>query len=85
MFSGGIKREHWGRNGFICSSNKFYFQTSKRGTRSIRSTMTGSRLNHLLMIHIYKEEFDEMGMKLMMNKFIKKKKSRTAIFALFQL
>ena len=47
--------------------------------------MTGSRLNHLLMIHIYKEEFDEMGMKLMMNKFIEKKKSRTAIFALFQL
>lgn len=47
--------------------------------------MTGSRLNHLNMTHIYKAELDEIDMKLMMNKFIKVKKSRTAIFGLYQL
>ena len=41
--------------------------------------MTGSRLNHLNMTHIYKEELDEIDMKLMINNFIKVKKSRTAI------
>ena len=53
--------------------------------QTIRSTMTGSRLNHLNMTHIYKAELDEIDMKLMMNKFIKVKKSRTAIFGLYQL
>ena len=71
--------------GFNFSSNDWYFQTLKRVSRSIRSTMTGSRLNHLKMTHIYKEELDEIDMKLMMNKFIKVKKSRTAIFRLYQL
>ena len=47
--------------------------------------MTGSRLNHLKMTHIYKAELDEIDMKLMMNKFIKVKKSRTAIFRLYEL
>ena len=40
------------------------FSTLTRVKTSIRSTMTDSRLNHLLLIHIYKDELDEIDIKL---------------------
>ena len=55
--------------------------TSKRAKTSLHSTMTNSRLNHLLLIHIYKEELD---IKLIKNEFIKIKESRIATFGLYQ-
>ena len=39
------------------------FSTLKRAKTSILSTSTGSRLNHLLLILIYKEELDEINIK----------------------
>ena len=60
------------------------FSTLKRVKTSIRSTMTDSRLNHLLLIHIYKEELDEIDIKLITNEFIKIKESRIATFGLYQ-
>ena len=47
------------------------FSTLKRVKTSIRSTVTDSRLNELLLIHIYKEELDEIDIKLITNEFIK--------------
>ena len=44
--------------------------------------MASSRLNHLLMVHVYKEELDEINMKLIVNKFIKVKEFRIASFEL---
>ena len=58
------------------------FSTLKRFKTSIRSTMASSRLNHLLMVHVYKEELDEINMKLIVNKFIKVKEFRIASFEL---
>ena len=52
---------------------------------SIRSIMADSRLkNHLLMMHIYKEELDETDIKLITNEFIKVKESRIDTFGLYQ-
>ena len=39
------------------------FSTWKRAKTSILSTMAGSRLAHLLLIPIYKEELDEVNIK----------------------
>ena len=47
--------------------------------------MTDSRLkNHLVMIHIYKEELDETDIKLITNEFIKFKESRIGTLGLYQ-
>ena len=45
------------------------FSTLKRVKTSILSTMTDSRLNHLLMIHTYSEELHKINIKLIINKF----------------
>ena len=60
------------------------FSTLKRVETSIRSTMTDSRLNHLFLIHTYKEELDEIDIKLITNEFIKIKEPRIATFGLCQ-
>ena len=60
------------------------FSTSKKVKTSIRSTVTDSRQNDLLLIHIYKEELDEIDIKLITNEFIKIKESRIATFVLYQ-
>ena len=60
------------------------FSSLKRVKTSTHSTMTGSRLNHLLLIQIYKEELDEIDIKLITNEFIKIKESRIATFGLYQ-
>ena len=46
--------------------------------------MTGSRLNHPLMILIYNEELDEINIKILTNKLIKEKQSRIATLRLNQ-
>ena len=58
------------------------FSTLKMAKTSMLSTMINSRLNHLLMIHIYNDEPDEINMKLITNKFIKVKESKIATFGL---
>ena len=60
------------------------FSTLKKVKTSIRSTVTDSRQNDLLLIHIYKEELDEIDIKLITNEFIKIKESRIATFVLYQ-
>ena len=55
-----------------------HFSTLKRVKTSIRSKMTDSRLDGYLLIHTYKEELDEIDIKLFTNKFIKIKESRIA-------
>ena len=60
------------------------FSTLKRVKTSIRSTMTDSRLNHLLLIHIYKKELDEIDIKSITNEFIQIMESRIATFGLYR-
>ena len=43
-----------------------------------------SRLNHLLLILSYIEEFDEINIKILINKLIKEKESRVATLGLYQ-
>ena len=47
--------------------------------------MTNSRLNQLIMIHIYKEELDEIDVKLLGNKFLDVIQPKITIFGLYQL
>ena len=42
----------------------------KRVKTSTLFTITGSRLNHLLMILIYNEELDEINIKILTNELI---------------
>ena len=46
--------------------------------------MTDSRLNHLLLIHICKEELDEIDITLITNEFIKIKEAGNATFGAYQ-
>ena len=76
MFSGVTERVHWHKWLKIiliapATSRivRISFSTLKRVKPSILST----RLNHLLMIHIYNNEPDEIEIKLIINKFIKVK------------
>ena len=43
-----------------------------------------SRLNYLLLIFIYIEEFDEINIKILANKLIKEKESRVVTLGLYQ-
>ena len=47
--------------------------TLTRVKTSILSTMTDSRLNHLLVVHIYKKEVDKTDIKLITNESVKVK------------
>ena len=58
--------------------------TLKRVKTSTFSTMTGSRLDHLLIILICNEELDEINIKIRTNKLIKEKESRIATLGLYQ-
>ena len=58
--------------------------TLKRVKISALSIMTGSRLDHLLMILICNEELDEINIKIRTNKLIKEKESRIATLGLYQ-
>ena len=61
------------------------FSTLKRTKTSIFSTMTDSRLSHLLVTLIYNNKLDEIDIRLITNEFIKVKKPRIATFALYQI
>ena len=42
------------------------------------------RLNHCILIFLYKEELDEINIKLIKNEFIKVQEFRISIFGLYQ-
>ena len=46
----------------------------------LRSTMGQSRLNHLVILSIYKEKLDELDLDIPIMEFIKKNESRCSIF-----
>ena len=60
------------------------FSTLKRAKSSILSTMTGSRLNHLLMLVAYNEQLDIINIKLTTSKLIKMKESGISSFGIYQ-
>ena len=85
LFSGGTERVHWHKWLKIIlvapatsTIVRISFSTLKRVKPSILST----RPDHLLMIHIYNNELDEIDIKLIISKFIKVKQSKIATFGL---
>ncbi|CAF1484841.1 unnamed protein product [Rotaria sordida] len=58
------------------------FSVLNRVKSTLRSTMTQSRLNHLLLAHIYKEKLDEIDPNQIMSTFISSNEQRQAFFGL---
>ena len=59
------------------------FLTLKKVETSLLSTMADSRPNHHFMIHLYKEELDEIDIISITNEFVTVKKSRIGSFIAF--
>ena len=64
--------------------SEWSFSKLKMVKTSILSSMTGSRLHHLLTVDIYSEELNKTDLRLITNGYMRVKESRTATFGLYQ-
>ena len=65
------------------ASSERSFSTMKRLKTYLRSTMGQSRLNHLMVLNIYKEILDSMDMISIANEFVQANEHRLHIFGKF--
>ena len=65
------------------ASSERSFSTMKRLKTYLRSTMGRSRLNHLMVLNIYKEILDSMDMISIANEFVQANEHRLHIFGKF--
>ena len=65
------------------ASSERSFSTMKRLKTYLRSTMGQSRLNHLMVLNIYKEILDSMDMISIANEFVQANELRLHIFGKF--
>ena len=59
------------------------FSTMRRIKSYLRSTMSQSRLNHLMVLNIYKEELGSLDMVAVANEFVTKNEHRSQFFGKF--
>lgn len=59
------------------------FSVMRRIKNYLRSTMTQARLNHLMILNVYKELLDELDLKVIANLFVQGSEHRLTIFGTF--
>ena len=59
------------------------FSVMRRIKNYLRSTMTQARLNHLMILNVYKELLDELDLKVTANLFVQGSEHRLTIFGTF--
>ena len=57
------------------------FSALRRIKNNSRSTMSQSRLNHLMLLYYHQDLTDELNMKEVANEFISAKEQRNTVFA----
>ena len=65
------------------STSERSFSALRRVKSYLRATMTQERLNHLMLIHVHKEQTDMLDLKAVINNFIGDSSYRSGIFAKF--
>ena len=60
------------------------FSVLRRIKSYLRSTMTQQRLNHLMILNIYKEPLDEMDLKSIANEFVQGNEHRLSVLGKFK-
>lgn len=60
------------------------FSTLRRIKTYLRTTMNQSRLNHLMLADIYKEDLDKLDLKVVANDFVRGRENRMSMFGLFE-
>ena len=65
------------------ASSERSFSTMKRLKTYLQSTMGQSRLNHLMVLNIYKEILDSMDMISIANEFVQGNEHRLHVFGKF--
>jgi hypothetical protein len=61
------------------------FSTMRRIKSYLRSTMGQARLNHLMLLNIYREMLDEVDLSVIANSFVQGSEHRLRMFGKFQL
>jgi len=64
------------------AASKRSFSVMRRIKSYLRSTMSQERLNHLMILNIYKETLDDMELKSI--EFVQGKKHRLSVFGNFK-
>ena len=59
------------------------FSTMKRVKTYLRSSMGQERLNHLMLINIYKTEVEQLDLRQVANEFVASNDHRVRIFGMF--
>ena len=62
------------------AASKRSFSVLRRIKSYLRSTMTQLRLNHLMILNIYKEALDDMDLKSIANEFVQGNEHRLSVF-----
>ena len=60
------------------------FSVMHRIKSYLRSTMTQQRLNHLMILNIYKEALDDMELKSIADEFVQGNEHRLSVFGNFK-
>lgn len=63
-------------------SNERSFSVLRRLKTYLRSTMLQNRLNHIDILHVYRDRTDELDLETLLNKFISQNSKRSNVFAL---
>ena len=66
------------------AASKHSFSVLHRIKSYLRSTMTQLRLNHLMILNIYKEALDDMDLKSIANEFVQGNEHRLSVFGNFK-
>ncbi len=65
------------------ASSERSFSALRRVKNYLRSTMTQSRLNHLMLLHIHKEQSDQLNLVSIANQFVQGSEHRQSLFGRF--
>ena len=60
------------------------FSALRRFKTYLRSTMTQSRLNHLVILHIHRKLHDKFNLIAVANEFVSKSEHRSTLFGTFE-
>ena len=66
------------------ASSERSFSTLRRVKSYLRSTMNQTRLNHTMVLHIYKEMLDDLELNSVANEFVQKSEHRLSVFGKFE-
>ena len=66
------------------ASSERSFSTLRRVKSYLRSTMNQTRLNHTVVLHVYKEMLDNLQQNSVTNEFVQESEHQLSVFGKFE-